>query len=235
MDDETESDQVLESSSSWLGWHWDAELVHAPMQCLGSYFNNRPPPATICNTVSSASLPCLMVTGSWDWSLEVWNHRWAHAVPWLCPRYFFLPEGLAHRRASLHGNTMRWHAMRRSTMDVNHSYLSHPMRGWRRCLRTQSRQLAVSGLLPVQRGVIYSVCRARSTIRTRGADGGTVKSPHGMLWTIKTRAGVWSMCCSNAHSSLLEEVWICVQALIPSRKSVALSSHILIWLDISSL
>lgn len=52
MDDETESDQVLESSSSWLGWHWDAELVHAPMQCLGSYFNKPPPPqllyATLC-------------------------------------------------------------------------------------------------------------------------------------------------------------------------------------------
>lgn len=66
-------------------------------------------------------------------------------------------------------------------MDVNHPYLSHPVRGWRRGLGAQSGQLAVSGLLPVKSGVIHSVCWAGPTIRACGANGGTVESPNAML------------------------------------------------------
>lgn len=85
---------------------------------------------------------------------------------------------------------MSWNAMWRPAMDVNHPYLSHPVRGWGRSLGAQSRQLAVSGLLPVQRGVIHSVCGAGPTVRACGADGGTMKTPQAMFWTIKPRAGV---------------------------------------------
>lgn len=99
-------------------------------------------------------------------------------------------------------------------MDVNQPYLSHPVRGWGRSLGAQSRQLAVSGLLPVQRRVIHSVCGAGTTIRACGADGGTVKSSHAMIGTIEPWVGVWSVGSSHAHSSLLEQVWICIQPLI---------------------
>lgn len=101
-------------------------------------------------------------------------------------------------------------------MDVNHPYLSHPVRGWGRSLGAQSRQLAVSGLLPVQRGVIYTVCGAGPAVRACRANGGTVKSPHAMVRPIKPRVGVWSMGTRNAHSSLLEQVWVCIQPLISS-------------------
>lgn len=99
-------------------------------------------------------------------------------------------------------------------MDVNHAYLSHPVRGWGRSLGAQSRQLAVSRLLPIQRGVINSVCGAGSAVGACRADGGTVKTPHAMVRTIKPRVGVWSMGTGNAHSSLLEQVWVCIQPLI---------------------
>lgn len=99
-------------------------------------------------------------------------------------------------------------------MDVNHPYLSHPVRGWGRSFGAQSRQLAVSGLLPVQRGVIHSVGGAGPAVRACRANGGTVKSTHAMFWTIKPRVGLWSMCTSHAHSSLLEQIWVCIQPLI---------------------
>lgn len=120
-------------------------------------------------------------------------------------------------------------------MDVNHPYLSHPVRGWGRSFGTQSGQLAVSGLLSVQRRMIDRVCGAGPTIRACGADGGTVKSPHDMFWMFMTRVGVRSMGCSHGHSSLLEQVWICIQALISPGQTVALPTHVLIWLDIPSL
>lgn len=130
---------------------------------------------------------------------------------------------------------MRWNTMRWTAMDVNHPYLSHPVRGWGRSLGAQSRQLAVSGLLPVQRGVIHSVCGARSSIRTRGADGGTVKSPHAMFWPIKPRARVRSVGGSHVHPPLLQQVWVCIQALVPSGQTVALPTQVLIRLDVPSL
>lgn len=139
------------------------------------------------------------------------------------------------RRPTMRRPTMKRSTMRRPTMDVNHPYLSHPVRGWRRSLRTQSGQLAVSGLLPVQRGVIHSVCGTGPTIRARGADGSTVKSPHAMIWTIKPRVGVRSMGCSHAHSSLLEQVWICIQPLVSPSQTVAFPTHVLIWLNVPSL
>lgn len=85
----------------------------------------------------------------------------------------------AMRRTAMRRAAMRRAAMRRPAVDVNHPYLSHPVRGWRRSLGAQSRQLAVSRLLPVERGVIHSVCRA--AVRACGADGGTVKSANAMI------------------------------------------------------
>lgn len=125
--------------------------------------------------------------------------------------------------------------MRRSTVDVNHPHLSHPVRGWGRSLGTQRRQLTVSGLLSVQRRVIHGVCGAGPTVRACGADGGTVKPPHAVFRTIKPSVGVWSMGTGHTHSSLLEQVRVCVQPLISPRQTVGLSTHVLVWFNIPSL
>lgn len=94
-----------------------------------------------------------MITGSWNGplqvTLQVCNYRRSHVVSGLCPCPILLPEGLTHRRASLYWHPVRWYAVRMPTVDVNHPYLSHPMRGWGRSFGAQCRELAISGLLPV--------------------------------------------------------------------------------------
>lgn len=120
-----------------------------------------------------------------------------------------------------------WHAMRRS-MNINHPYFSHTVRGRGWSLGAQSRQLAVSGLLSVQRGVIYGVCWAGATIRACGADGGTVKSPHSMFRSVQTRTGVWSVC-------IHEHVRVRVYSLCAPGQSVTFGGHVLVWLHVSPL
>ncbi|KAG7224955.1 hypothetical protein INR49_014871 [Caranx melampygus] len=83
-----------------------------------------------------------------------------------------------------------------AAMDVNHPYLSHP------------------------RGVIHSVCGARPTVRACGADGGTVKSPHAMFWTIKPRVGVRYGSAYNP-SFPLARLW-----LFPPMSSSGLTSRL---------
>lgn len=125
-------------------------------------------------------LPCLVVAGSWDGplqvALQVSDHRRSHAVARFSPRHFLLPEGLTHRRAPLYRNTVGGQAVRRPAVHVNHPYLSHAVRGRRRGFGTQSRQLAVSGLLPVQRRVIDGVRGAGPAVRARRTNGGTMES-----------------------------------------------------------
>ena len=136
---------------------------------------------------------------------------------------------------------MRWHAvnrhpmrrraMRMSPMDVNHPYLSHAVRGWRRSLGSQSWKLAVSGLLPVEGGMLHTVCGTRSAVRAGGADGGSVKPPHAMIWNIRTRIGVRSV----SHPAILEQVWIRVQALVSPGQTVAFTPSVFIRFDVPSL
>lgn len=120
-------------------------------------------------------------------------------------------------------------------MDVNHPYLSHSVRGWGRGFRTQSWQLAVSGLLPVQRGVIDGVGGAGSAIRARGTNGGTMESTQSMFGTIKPGVWVCSVGTCHAQSPLLKQVRVCIQALISPGKSEAFTAHVLIRFDVPPL
>lgn len=163
-------------------------------------------------------LPCLMVAGRWDRPLQVPlqvdDHRRSHAVAGFSPRRFLLPEGLTHRRAPLYRNAVGGQGVRRPAVHVDHPYLGHAVRGRRRGFGTQSGQLAVSGLLPVQRGVIDGVRGAGPAVRARGADGGAVESAEAMFWPVKPRVGVCSVGTSHAQPPLLEQVRVCIQPFI---------------------
>lgn len=131
-----------------------------------------------------------MVAGSWDRplqvTLQVGDHGRPHAVAGFRPRRLLFPEGLTHGGASLDRNPVGGQAVRRSAVDVNHPHLGHSVRGRWRGFGTQRWQLAVSGLLPVQRGVIHGVGGARPAVRARGTNGGTMESTQSVFGTIKT-------------------------------------------------
>lgn len=121
-----------------------------------------------------------------------------------------------------------WRYSMRRSMDINHPYFSHAMRGRGRSLGAQSRQLTVSGLLSVQRGVVYGVCGAGAAVRPCGADRGTVEPSHTMLGTVQTRTGVWSMC-------VCQHIRLCVNALRAAGETVTFIGHVLVRLHVPPL
>lgn len=207
------------------------------MQWHYSGWNN--PAISVTERLLCRCLPRLMVAGSWDRSLQVTlqvaDHRRSHAVAGFCPRHFLLPEGLTHRWASLYRNPVRGQAMGRPAVDVNHPYLSHAVRGRGRGFGTQSWQLAVSGLLPVQGGVIDGVGGAGPAVGARGTNRGTMESSQSMFGTLKSWVRVCSVGTCHAQSPLLKQVRVCIQALISPGESEAFTAHVLIRFDVPSL
>lgn len=145
------------------------------------------------------------------WYPMWWYSMWWYSMWWHPMRWY----------------PMWWYSMRWS-MDVNHPHFSHAVRGWGWSLRAQSRQLAVSGLLSVQRGMIYGVCGAGATVRASGADRGTVEPPHTVFGTIQTRTWVWSMC-------ICQHVRVCVYSLSASGQAVTFVRHVLVRLHVPPL
>lgn len=66
--------QGLKTSSSRLEWNWDAELVHAPMQCLHHNFNNPTSP------LLATSGPPGAYRVWWSAGMGPWRWPWRSAT-----------------------------------------------------------------------------------------------------------------------------------------------------------